>query len=179
MKKSRSEGGFTLVELAIAGMLGMVALILAGTLLVNTLSTGGFTQGQSQTLDDARTAMQKLEQQLRSADFIRWCDPPGSCVEIDAHTPTGGLETVRYTHADKELKREIYDGDTASWQDDGTLVERVVNPSGQPVFACDTDSTLLRVTVDLLIEPTPRSNPALNVHTSIRPRNFPSKQTCP
>lgn len=175
----RDDRGFTLIEVGVAAMIGAIVLALASTLLVLAQRTGAFTQGQGQTLNNGRNALQQLEKEIRSADAIFWCTPLGSCIQIDAQKPSGGYETLRYTHADKELKREVFDTSSQSWSETGTLIQRVVNGSGDPVFSCEENTSLLRVTVDLQIEPTPQSDPSLNLHTSITPRNFSSAANCP
>lgn len=175
----RSEDGFSVVELAIAALLGVVVLGLAGGLLVGVQRTGLFAQGQAATLNDARNAAQAITQQIRAAEEIVWCASDGSCLRVRAETPTANVETVRYTYSSSSLWREVYDPSTDTWGDPQLVVDRVVNDSSQPVFACDTQSTFLRVNLDLHIEPTPQSDPKFNVTTSVRPRNYPEKATCP
>lgn len=175
----RRDDGFSLAEIAIAGLVGGIALTFLAGFLINTFETGVFTEGQAQTINDARNAMLKLEKELRGADSITWCTPTGSCLEIGAQTAGGSFRAVRYVHAGTELQRQQFDDATSTWSALQPIVQRVANAPAEPVFACDTQSTLLRVNVDLQIEPTPQSDPNYNIHTSIRPRNFPSKATCP
>ncbi len=175
----RREDGFSLAELIVASFVGGIALTFMAMILINSFETGVFTEGQAATINDARNAMLRIEKELRGADSISWCTPTGSCLEIGAQTAQGGFRTVRYRHSGTELQRQQYDAATSTWSGYQTIVKRVVNPAPEPVFACDTQSTLLRVNVDLQIEPTPQSDPNYNVHTSIRPRNFPSKASCP
>lgn len=175
----RQEGGFTVAEMAVAGFLGGVVLTTLAVFMVNALETGIFTEGQAATINDARNAMQRIEKEVRGADSIKWCAPAGGCLEVGAQTPDGGFRTVRYQLVGTELQRQEFDEGAATWGALRTVVERVANDGTQPVFACDTQSTLLRVNVDLHIEPTPQSDPNFNVHTSVRPRNFASKAVCP
>jgi type II secretory pathway pseudopilin PulG len=178
-----SDGGFSLIELTVGGMLASIVLGALGTFLMGSFQAGAFTEGQSATLDDVRIVMQKMEKEIRGAESISWarppCPPTGGCIVVGAQTPTGAFRTVRYTHAGTELRREVLDPVTQTYGTAVTMIERVGNSASQPVFACDTQSTLLRVTIDLYIEPTPQSNPNLNVQTTIRPRNFDQKATCP
>lgn len=175
----RRDDGFTIVEFLVVAALGLVTLTLLGTLLIGTHRTEHFTAGQTATIDDARLAMQQLVQEIRGADFINWCTPSGACLEVGARSPQGGFHTVRYARSGSELQRSVYDVGTASWSDPEVVINRVENPAGQPVFACDEQSTLLRVNIDLLITPTPESPPAYSIGTSVRPRNFPSTANCP
>lgn len=174
----RSEEGFTIVEFGIAAMLGAVVVVLASTLLVAASRTGAFTQGQSVTINDARNTMQGLERELRGADFIDFCTPVGSCLRVVAQTPSGNFETLRYTREGNELRRELFDEASGAWGDPQTIIQRVVNAE-RPVFDCEKTSSYLRVKIDLEIEPTPRSDPNLNMTTTVRPRNFLSSAKCP
>lgn len=178
-RRLSDDRGFTVAEAAVAMFVGAVLLGALSTLLVVASRTGAFTEGQSATLNNARNAMQQLEREVRGADFIKWCAPTGSCLEIGVQTPSSTFQTVRYTHTAEELRREIYDDATSQWSAPQTLVSRVVNEGAEPVFECDTGSTLLHVNIDLKIEPTPVSDPHLNMATSVRPRNFPTKSGCP
>jgi hypothetical protein len=175
----RREDGSTVAELAVTAMVGSIALTFLAGFLISSFRTGVFTEGQVATINDARNAVLRIEKELRGADSITWCTPTGSCLEVAAQTADGGFRTVRYRHTGTELRREQFQPDTSTWTELQTIVERVVNSGAEPVFACDTQSTLLRVNIDLHIEPTPQSDPNYNVHTSIRPRNFPSKASCP
>ena len=177
------DSGFTLVEIATAGLLSAILLTAIGAFMINVLNAGSFTQGQSATLNDARTVMLKIEKEARGANQIDWCAEDGSCLEIDAQTPDGDFALIRYTHVDNELRRAEFDTGTATWSSPITMIERVANTAEQPVFtnsACDdTSITFQRVVIDLYIEPTPTSDPVLHFETSFRPRNFPSVAICP
>ena len=180
MSRLRSEQGFALLELAVGGMLAALTLAALGMFLAGSFENGTFTQGQSATLDDVREVMQKMEKEIRGADSIVWCDNPvGNCLVVGAQTSTGAFRTLRYTKSGTELRREVFNSGLQSYGPPLAMVERVANTASQPVFSCDEGSTLLRVNIDLHVEPTPRSDPNLNVHTSIRPRNFASRAVCP
>ena len=175
----RSEDGATVAELAVVSLVGGIALTFLAVFMVNALETGIFTEGQVTTINDARNALQRIEKEIRGADSITWCAPTGSCLEVGAQRPDGGFRTVRYVHSGSTLQRQEFHDGTGTWGPLRTIVERVENTGSQPVFACDTNSTYLRVNVNLHIEPTPQSNPNFNVNTSIRPRNFASIASCP
>jgi type II secretory pathway pseudopilin PulG len=174
--------GFSLAELIVASALGAVVILLVGNFLTSSMKTGAFTEGQSATINDARNAMQTIEKEIRGADSITWpntCSPVGNCLVVGAQTVSGGFRTVRYGYTSSALTREIFDPVAGTWGTAQPVIDRVANTSTQPLFSCDTQSSLLRVTVDLHISPTPVSNPSYNLQTSIRPRNFPSKAVCP
>jgi prepilin-type N-terminal cleavage/methylation domain-containing protein len=180
MRRLRSdESGFSLIELLVASAIGAGILAIAGGLLVSAVRTGLFTDGQVITIDDTRTAVERMSKELRGADSIVWCAPSTNCLQVGAQTPTGGFRTVRYTRSGEDLRREVFDNATSTWSEPEILIERVVNGVDQPIFSCDVQSSLLKVNVDLAIQPTPQSDPVLNMKTSVRPRNFPSKATCP
>lgn len=176
---ARSDDGFTVAELSVTALVGGIALTFLAIFMVNSLKTGIFTEGQVSTINDARNVMQGIEKDVRGAEQIIWCAPVGSCLEVVAQTADGGMRTLRYVHTGTELQRQVFNPDTTTWGALRTVVERVANSGSQPVFACDTQSTFLRVNVDLHIEPTPESNPNFNVNTSVRPRNFGEVASCP
>ncbi|HVE90934.1 MAG TPA: type II secretion system protein [Actinomycetota bacterium] len=173
------DRGITLVELLVAAAIGLAVSVLAGAGLMSMTKGERFVSSQSQSLDDARLAFQQLTRDIRGADHINWCAPSGSCLEVGAQTPTGTFHTVRYSHSGTELTRSVYDPVAATWATPRTILQRVANSTTRRVFACDTQSTLLRVNVDLQVLAAPQSGTPLNMYTSIRPRNFPSKSNCP
>lgn len=158
-------------------MLG--AIVTIGGFLITMLKGGAFAQGQSVTLNDARTTVMSIEKEIRAADSLVWCAPAGSCLQVDTMDTEGQARTVKYTHTGTELQRSLFDAGTSSWDTPQTVVERVNNGAGEPLFDCDTSSTLLHVTVDLHLRPTPNSDPTYVLRTSIRPRNFPAVAACP
>jgi Tfp pilus assembly protein PilV len=180
---NRDDSGFSLIEVLVSAMLGMILLVAIGSFLMSAMSASSFTQGQSATLNDARNVLQRIEKESRGANAIDWCEPVGSCLEIDAQTPTGSFRQIKYAHTGGQLLRSEFDSVAGTWSEALVVIERLKNTSSQPAFsnsACDAESiTLQRVVVDLYIEPTPASNPSLNLQTSFRPRNFPAVASCP
>jgi hypothetical protein len=175
----RDDSGVSLVELSMSTLVGAILMIALSAFAISAMNAGTFTQAQSETLNNVRNTMGQIEKEVRGADSITWCAPTGSCLQIGAQTPTGAFKTIRYTHTGSILTREVYNTSSGSWGTTLTQIERVANSAAQKVFACDTSSTLLRVNVNLYIQPTPDSDPKLNIQNSIRPRNFPSVAACP
>jgi type II secretory pathway component PulJ len=182
----RDESGLTVTEMAVTGLLGSIILATASMFLVNSMNTSIFTQGQSETINNVRNAVQRIEKEVRGADSISWAPagpcsghPAGACLVVGAQTPNANFITVRYTHVGSELQRAVFNEDASTWRTAQTLIERVANSPSQPVFTCDTQVTLLRVTLDLYVEATPSSDPNFHIQTSLRPRNFPSVASCP
>lgn len=175
----RAERGFTLVEIAIAGLLSSILLALLVGLLTVTYRTSHFTQGQSFTLDDARTSLQQVGRDIQNASYIDWCASGGTCLELLTWSPTSDLRLIRYTVDVPVLEKAEFDDDTSTWGDPRPVLGRLANPAGQPVFTCDVQTALLRINVDFVIQPTPNYAATYHLHTSVRPRNFPSSAVCP
>jgi hypothetical protein len=173
------ESGITLVEFMAASALTLGALGVICGFLISMYKGGAFAQGQTFTLNDARNTVIAIEKEVRSAESLVWCAPAGSCLEIEAISPTGDQQTVKYTHTGTDLERSVYDTSTSSWGTPQLVVERVSNGASDPLFDCDTTSTLLHVTIDLRLRPTPNSAPNYQLRTSVRPRNFPAVASCP
>jgi prepilin-type N-terminal cleavage/methylation domain-containing protein len=177
--KLADEQGFTLVELMVGFALSAVLMGSLGAFLISTLNAGAFAEGHSATMNNARTVIQRLEKEARGAEALSWCEPIGFCLEVGGQTPTGNFRTVRYSKSGTELLRQEYDGTSMAWSAGIVELERVANDGSTPVFSCETQSTLLRLNIDLRVQPTPGSDPQLQVTTSIRPRNFQSAANCP
>jgi prepilin-type N-terminal cleavage/methylation domain-containing protein len=180
-----SDEGFTLIEMTMAAALMLLALTMVGGFLIGSLRGGAFASGQSATLNNARNTMQLIEKEIRGADAITWAPATpcnaytaGKCIVVGAQNAAGGFRTVRYTLDGTDLNRALFNTGTGLYSTPTTVIQRVVNSSGQPVFGCDTQSSLLKVTINLHIEPTPQSNPNLNLNTTFRPRNYAGTAVC-
>ncbi len=173
------DGGVTVVELVVALTLMLGAAAVIGGFLISMMKGGAFAQGQTVTLNDARNTVQVMEKEVRAAESLVWCAPAGSCLQIDTQSPSGDPKTVKYTHTGSDLQRSQYDDATSTWGTPQTVVERVSNEAAEPLFDCDTSSTLLKVNIDLHLRPTPNSAPSYVLQTSVRPRNFPAVASCP
>jgi hypothetical protein len=178
-RRLRSDDGMSVMELVVAVTLMLGAVVVIGGFLITMMRGGAFAQGQTVTLNDARNTVQSIEKEVRAADSLVWCSPAGSCLQIDTQSPSGEPKTVRYTHSGTDLQRATFDEATSSWGSPRTVVERVSNTGSEPLFDCDTTSTLLKVNIDLRLRPTPNSAPNYVLHTSVRPRNFPAVAACP
>jgi prepilin-type N-terminal cleavage/methylation domain-containing protein len=179
LRRMKPDSGFTLVELLVAAAAGSLLLAGAGNFVVGSMKSQVFTTGQSATVNDTRNATLQIEKEIRAATYIVWCAPAGSCIEMVTQTPTMQDRTVKYLHSGGQLLRSLYDPPTSTWSEPQSVIDRVANTGAQPVFACDTTSSLLKVTVDLHIRPTPNSDPTYDVLTSVKPRNFSDKASCP
>lgn len=178
MRLTRQDG-FSLAELAVVMGLGSIAVAMVAALLVAGTRGEKFNTGQSVSLDAVRETVSRVSRDVRGADYIDWCAPTGGCIVVGSSNPSGGPSTVKYAQAGSVLTRSSYNVPSATWSAPVTLISNMVNPSGQPVFACDTQSSLLRVNIDLLVKPTASSTGNYNVATTVRPRNFPSTANCP
>ena len=174
-KRLWSDDGFTISEVMVASLIGAILALSIGVFLVDSMRAGAFTDGESATINDARNAMGLIEKEIRGAGSVTFptpCTPAGGCLEVLANTPTGGTQDVLYTFSGPALNRQQLDPSTHLWTSPKVVVDRLQNGSTQPVFSCDAQTTLLRITVDLHIAPTPDSNPTYDVSTTIKPRNL-------
>src|SRR5688500_2632206 len=92
-----NEQGFTLVELMVGFALSSVLMATLGAFLISSMNAGAYAQGHSETMNNARTVIQRLEKEARGAESLIWCQPIGYCLELGGQTPTGDFHTVRYS----------------------------------------------------------------------------------
>lgn len=175
------EQGFSVIELAVGGLVASVLLALLATFLVSSLRTSTFAQAQSFTLDDVRIAVQRLEREIRSASNIIWCSPSDNCVQLS--TDDDDDPDVMYVRSGSELTRQKF-APGSGWGPPQSVLKQIVNgTNGHPdeVFTCESTDSLLRVRVALLVQPTTTSDPEnpFEVNTSVRPRNVPGATPCP
>jgi hypothetical protein len=160
-------------------VLSTVVLLLVTAVLIVAQRTTHFTQGQSISLDDARLTLQQVGRDIQNAHYIDWCASDGTCLEVGTFSPTDEFRWYRYEVAGNELRRVPLDEDGEEVGTASTIMERLANGTGEPVFACDLDSTLLRVNLHFRVQPTPQSSPSYELATSVRPRNFGATAQCP
>lgn len=177
------ERGISLVELSFASALSMLVLGLVTAIVFLGFKTGTFTSAQSFSLDGARVALQKLSRDFQGALGISRCDPStplDNCAIVVSQTPSGAQTTVKYERVDTNLRRSIQDPVTLVFGTPEVVSDRVANPVSSPIFSCLTASTLLRVQIDLVIQPMPNNSPTFTLRTTARPRNYlVGSNSCP
>lgn len=99
------EGGISLVEVIIAGALtvGFAAVLL--TFLYSAQGAVVTQTNRGIANDQARAAMDQLDREVRSANFIYVDDPESLLVHTQSNAPTAGNRCVEWTIANGELLR--------------------------------------------------------------------------
>lgn len=173
MPRLRADDGFSVLEMVLVSALSLLALGMVAAVVVSGLRTTGFTQGQSASLDDARTALGRLQRDVHGALGIQQCSPVSSdCLKLLIQTPAGLQQSVKYVRTANRLERFVLDPGTGTYGNPQRLIERVANDAGTPLFSCLVDSSFLRVNVALVVQPTPARSPTYDLHTSLKPRNY-------
>lgn len=181
LRRLGREDGFTLVEMAIVGVLSTVVLVALAAVLIGAQRTTHFTQGQSMSLDDARLTLQQVGRDIQNAQAqsIQWCAADGSCLKLLTYDPTDELRYYRYQVEEGELRRAESPVGEETFDAGQVIIGRLANDPDEPVFGCDLHTSLLRVNIHFRIQPTPQSSPSYELATSVRPRNFPATASCP
>lgn len=139
-RSARDERGFTLVELLVAGSLGVIVLLVAGTLSVAFLHAQTRVSDRSEAIARGRTAMEQIVQELRS----QVCLGPG----MPAVTYASDNEVTFYADlADTTFVPEQRDLTFAN----GTLTENVypgTATGGTPPYRFATTPSKTRVVLD-------------------------------
>lgn len=163
------ESGFSLVELAIVA--GLLLLIAASTLAV--LESGVAThRGQrvrAETLEDQRTAMERVTKEIRQALAI---DLTSTRTSLTMETLVGGVE--------RDIVYDVVDGTLRRTQDGGSAVPLVRGLSSAEVFCYDPPDCLLStpatatpelIQVRLSATPDTRGAPAVPLQSDVHLRN--------
>lgn len=171
------ERGFTLTELMLASALGAVAAALMAAALVSFTRTEVRSADQTVKLAGARSAFEQLENDLRYATFVSWCQPTGYCLEVGTTGLASAVSTAKYVVTSGAMTRSTYLPSSSSWSDPAPMIGGLDTTSA--VFVCDTTTTFLRVNVSLKIVAANESLAPYEFQSSVRPRNFPSTSACP
>ena len=132
-----SDAGFTVVELAIVGLIASILLVMAGTSLISLDRTTSRTDSLVQQEQSASTVMARIERDLRSADAISIPSGTEPADELQlAILGVGGATTgVRWVYdpTARTLTRETLVG--GSYQPTSTSISNLANSSSSPVFS--------------------------------------------
>lgn len=131
----RAEHGFSLAEIAIASGLAVGALAVVSSFLVSAQRTVTIEQIRSSSNDDARAAMEQVDREVRSANFILPLDDKTLVVSTQSNKTTLD-RCVQWLVQDQQLlRREWPSGspdDASGWR---VVADNVVNQElGEPLF---------------------------------------------
>ncbi len=131
----RRDEGLTLTELMVSLFLLAAVSAVFLPMMESSLTITGDLQGASRTGDAGRLALERLDREFRAAERI--CQPlaggNGNRLEFRTRAWTGtttasGYQDLVYEVVGTDLQRSSGAGVT-------TVIENVVNPPGDPVFA--------------------------------------------
>ncbi len=188
----REEGGITLTELMITVTLLTLVTGAFLTFLESTNRAVIVEQERSLANDEARLAVQQLDREVRSANYIY--DPDDEAqpykgyslrvyTQANAPTRTPGFQCVQWRIQDGDLLRRSWPtgqpGSASSWR---LVAGHIVNVDlGQKAFSMDTDpdkggrTVRVRLLIDVDLADTV-SRP-VRLETSLTGRNVPSGYT--
>jgi len=181
---SRSEEGWTLVELMVAASISVVLLGLLGTTLVSGLTTMRIGSQRSTALHDGRVTMNQMQRDLRGSNGFQLCpatasQPLSSCALVVVQPPAQNPQappadqTVRYRLAGRSLHRDSDDG-TGTFPSSRLVADGVVNLSQSPavpLFQCVAGGSLLQVRIRLVMRANDPKDAPYEIATIVRPRN--------
>lgn len=163
------EGGFSLVELVVAGAL----LLLIGAATLTVLESGVRThRGQrvrATTLEDQRTAMERMTKEIRQALSV---EAASTRSELRMRTLVDGAE--------HDVTYDVVSGVLRRAQDGGTPVPLVSGVASAEIFCFDPPECLLSspasstpnlVRISLSVRPDTQGAPAVPLETDVHLRN--------
>lgn len=178
---SRSQRGFTVIEVSVAAALTAASLTIVSGFLTSAQRTVSIEQTRSNSNDESRLAMEQVDREVRSANFILPLDPYTLIVETQNNAPTPTNNCVLWTLADGQLLRrswQLFDPENATgWR---VVATGVVNQElGLPLFELpDMPSNRLEsggftVDVTIYVNPDLEKNPdsTVVVRQSLTGRN--------
>ncbi len=96
--KVRSQSGFSLIELMIAGTLGLLLMAAVGQIFLSSKQSFTAQEAMGNIQENARLAMYFLQRDIRTTGYPKTNGPPalvaGTCPTISACTYTGGTPNV-------------------------------------------------------------------------------------
>jgi type II secretory pathway component PulJ len=183
------EAGITLTELMITVAL-MFLVVGAFLTFLDSMNRAVITEAaRSQANDDARLAVEQLDREIRSANYIY--DPqtepdPYKFLQLrvftQANVPSrGGPQCVQWRIDDGELLRRSWiSGDTGSASGWRMVAENIVNahPSvDEAAFRRDSDGRTVDIALYVDVDPEEDVSSPVRIDTSLTGRNTPSGYT--
>jgi type II secretory pathway pseudopilin PulG len=179
----RREDGITLVELAVTMLvMGIIATVFL-TVLTSVQTSLAREENRSETMDQARVAMETMDRDIRSGSVL--CAVPvtsptnfGLSVYTQSNDDPRWIQYQLVTSTDLLQRRQYLSSAWTSWS---TVATGVVNDSTAP-FAIDTSATAgsRTVGVTLLVNANPDDATASSVKLagSLSIRNQSTTPTC-
>jgi type II secretory pathway component PulJ len=149
-----AEGGFTLVEMLVACVVGMIVMLASFALMDMSNGLSRTVLDRSDSTERARNAMEQITRELRSQVCLKPGSPAisdGQNSSVTFYTFTGDptasyipeRHTITYAPATRSLTDSVFSGtgtppDTtypATATRTGTLVTNVDPVAGQPIFS--------------------------------------------
>lgn len=179
-RSRRAEAGLSTFELVMAVAILAVVSFSALDFLDSAAKTVGHSAREVQSLDDARTVLARMENELRASARVQQtasCPLTATCLVITVPLTSGGIQGVRYRYDEtaKVLYRATGDPLLDQWDSEAAAVRSVVNGSS-PVFcrssACTTPSDVGATLVVIQINVDPeRPAEAIRLESYVTPRN--------
>lgn len=173
----KDERGFSAIETMVASALSLVALAAILATVITAYRTQVFSQRESESLDDARTAMSQFQRDLASSDTRLDTtgdgDPicPASAVCLQVVQPGAmGARTTRFRLEGTQLKRDEWNTLLGAFKNERLLHSSLANQTQSPsvpFFSCTNGEVL----VTLVVKPNPGRDETFPVKTSIQTRN--------
>jgi prepilin-type N-terminal cleavage/methylation domain-containing protein len=134
------DDGFTLIELLVVTLIMGIVIAIAGAVLYSLSTTANRNDSMVNDEQAASTVLAQLSRDIRSANTLTFpagalsTDTPSE-VELIDNQPAGGTLSVLwvYNASAATLTRKVLVG--SAFATSGTVLSRVVNPAGSPVFS--------------------------------------------
>jgi type II secretory pathway pseudopilin PulG len=192
----RDEGGYTMIEVAMAATIMAVVAAIFLSVLASVQNSVGREQDRSTDNDQARLAVEQLDREILSGNLLY--DPAAESpayyslriyTQANASTRSPAFQCVQWLIVSGELKRRSWPpgdpGSVSSWR---VIAENVVNQNlSVHAFQLDSDPSKGGRTIDVTIlvnnKLSTRPSQTVRIQTSITGRNtsygYPSNVCSP
>lgn len=185
----KDDRGVGLLEVSISAALISIVLVAVTGFLTSAQRSVIATELRSIANDEVRGAMEQLDREVRSSDFILALDDYTLLVHSQTNKPTSGLRCIQWKVVDGTLQRRTWPSDdpanATGW---GYVSEHIVNAQlSKPAFVLpDTDANRVTtggrfVEVHVLVNPQLSNNPngTVAIHQTLAGRNVRAPAPAP
>lgn len=128
LRRLRADGGMTLVEIMVAGLVSAVLLAAVAAILVTVQRVVNDEQTRSTGNDQVRLAVEQLDRELRSATMIYRVDAHSLIAATRSNEPTAGRRCIQWRVLDGKLERQAWPiGNPSAASGWRVVAEHVVN----------------------------------------------------